>query len=107
MHTVVYLWGSGIIPISISGLGVREGLAVYFLKIYGISPAHAVATSLFLFTINTVTPAMIGVYHIYKKRSFLKDMKDTVKSTRSFWQELKNSKNAGSIKNSNNVKGIS
>ena len=90
MHTVVYLWGSGIIPISISGLGVREGLAVYFLKLYGIYPAHAVATSLFLFFLNTVIPALIGVFFIYKKRQHLKDMKDTVKSTRSLWNELRN-----------------
>ncbi len=93
MHTVVYLWGSGIIPISISGLGVREGLAVYFLNFYGISPAYAVATSLFLFTLNTVIPALIGVYFIYKKRSHLKDMKDTVKSTKSLWKELRNNNN--------------
>jgi len=90
MHTVIYLWGSGIVPISISGLGVREGLAVYFLKWYGINPAHAVATSLFLFFLNTIIPALIGVFFIYKKRQHLKDMKDTVKSTRSLWKELKN-----------------
>lgn len=92
MHTVVYLWGSGIIPISISGLGVREGLAVYFLNFYGISPAYAVSTSLFLFSLNTVTPALIGVYFIYKKRQHLRDMKDTIKSTRSLWKELRNNK---------------
>ena len=90
MHTVIYLWGSGIVPISISGLGVREGLAVYFLKWYGINPAHAVATSLFLFFLNTIIPALIGVFFIYKKRQHLKDMKDTVKSTRSLWKELRN-----------------
>ena len=92
MHTVVYLWGSGIIPISISGLGVREGLAVYFLKMYGIFPAHAVATSLFLFFLNTIIPALIGIYFIYQKRQHLKDMKDTVKSTRALWKELRNNK---------------
>jgi len=92
MHTVIYLWGSGIVPISISGLGVREGLAVFFLKWYGINPAHAVATSLFLFFLNTIIPALIGVFFIYKKRQHLKDMKDTVKSTRSLWKELRNNK---------------
>lgn len=92
MHTVIYLWGAGIVPISISGLGVREGLAVYFLEWYGVNPAHAVATSLFLFFLNTIIPAIIGVYFIYQKRQHLKDMKDTVKSTRSLWQELKNIK---------------
>jgi len=96
MHTVVFLWGSGIVPISISGLGVREGLAVYFLKMYGIYPAHAVATSLFLFFLNTIIPALIGVYFIYKKRQHLKDMKDTLKSTRSLWKELRNTNNEDS-----------
>ena len=100
MHTVIYLWGSGIVPISISGLGVREGLAVYFLKWYGINPAHAVATSLFLFFLNTIIPALIGIYFIYQKRQHLKDMKDTVKSTRSLWNELKNNKDNST--NSNN-----
>ena len=93
LHTVVYLWGSGIVPISISGLGVREGLAVYFLKMYGIFPAHAVATSLFLFFLNTIIPAIIGIYFIYQKRQHLKDMKDTLKSTRSLWNELRQDKN--------------
>jgi len=92
MHTVIYLWGSGIVPISISGLGIREGLAVYFLKWYGINPAHAVATSLFLFFLNTIIPALVGIYFIYKKRQHLKDMKDTVKSTRSLWNELRNNR---------------
>jgi glycosyltransferase 2 family protein len=100
MHTVIYLWGSGIVPISISGLGVREGLAVYLLDWYGINPAHAVATSLFLFFLNTIIPAIIGIYFIYKKRQHLKDMKDTVKSTRSLWNELKNNKDSST--NSNN-----
>jgi len=92
MHTVIYLWGSGIVPISVSGLGIREGLAVYFLKMYGIFPAYAVATSLFLFFLNTIVPALIGVYFIYKKRQHLKDMKDSFKSTRSLFNELKKNK---------------
>lgn len=102
MHTVVYLWGSGIVPISISGLGVREGLSVYFLNFYGIIPAHAVATSLFLFFLNTIIPALIGVYFIYKKRQHLSDMKDTLKSTRSLWRELRNNKENNKSQNTNN-----
>ena len=35
-HTAVYLWGAEVVPISIAGLGIREGLAVYFFKIYHI-----------------------------------------------------------------------
>jgi hypothetical protein len=89
-HTVIYLFGSGVIPVSISGLGVREGLAVYFFKMYGIPAAHAVATSLFLFTINTVLPALIGVYFIYQKRDHLKEIKSTVLSTRSILKNIRN-----------------
>jgi hypothetical protein len=89
-HTVIYLFGSGVIPVSISGLGVREGLAVYFLKMYGIPPAHAVATSLFLFTINTVIPALLGVYFIYQKRNHLKEIKNTVLSTRTILKNIRN-----------------
>jgi uncharacterized membrane protein YbhN (UPF0104 family) len=92
LHTVIYLWGAGIIPISISGLGVREGLAVYFLRLYGISAAHAVATSLFLFTLNTVIPAIIGTYFINKRKSYFADFKSSVKSTREIIQNLRNGK---------------
>lgn len=92
VHTVIYLWGAGIIPISISGLGIREGLAVYFLQIYGISAAHAVATSLFLFTLNTIIPAIIGVYFINKKKSYFADFKNSVKSTREIIQNIRNGK---------------
>ncbi len=81
-HTAIYLWGAGIIPISISGLGVREGLAVFFLDGYGINAAHAVATSLFLFTLNSIIPALIGAYIISRKRANLKEMSALVQSAR-------------------------
>jgi hypothetical protein len=92
LQSVVYLWSAGMVPISVSGLGVREGLAVYFLQQYGVLPAYAVATSLFLFTINTILPALIGVYYIYIKRSCFGEIKDSIKSTREIIRSLKNSK---------------
>jgi len=92
LHTVIYLWGAGIIPISISGLGIREGLAVYFLKLYGITPAHAVATSLFLFTLNTILPALIGTYFIYKKKSYFNELKSSIRSSRELIKNLRNGK---------------
>jgi hypothetical protein len=70
------------VPISISGLGVREGLAVYFFRLYDVSPANAVATSLFLFVINTILPALVGTYYIYKKRSHFQEIKKGIKSTK-------------------------
>jgi len=82
LHTVVYLWSAGIVPISISGLGIREGLAVYFFRFYGIAPAYAVATSLFLFTINAILPALVGVYYIYKNRAHFREFKKSLASSR-------------------------
>lgn len=91
-HVIVYIWGAGVVPISISGLGIREGLAVYFLKFYGFPPAYAVSTSLFLFFLNIIIPALAGVYFIYKKHSHLKDIKSTVRSTTSLLKMIKNGK---------------
>ncbi len=85
MHVVIYLWGAGIVPVSISGLGIREGLAVYFLQAYQIPPAHAVATSLFLFTLNTILPALVGTWFVYKRRAQFKDIRETLQSGREQW----------------------
>ena len=92
-YTVVYLWSAGIVPISISGLGVREGLAVYFFNLYGVPGAYAVATSLFLFAINAIIPALIGIYYIYQKRDHLKDVKNTMHSSMELWKSLRKNKN--------------
>jgi len=91
-HTSVYLWSAGMVPISVSGLGIREGLAVYFFKFYSISAAHAVATSLFLFTINTIIPALVGVFYIYKHRAYFGEIKDSVKSTREIIASIRSNK---------------
>jgi len=89
-HVVVYLWAAGIIPFSISGLGFRESLAVYFLQFYGIPAAHAVAASLFLFAVNSIFPALTGVYYIYDKRQYLKELKNSVQSTKEIFKSMRN-----------------
>jgi hypothetical protein len=91
-HTSVYLWSAGMVPVSVSGLGIREGLAVYFFKFYNVSAAHAVATSLFLFTINTIIPALVGVFYIYKNRAYFGEIKDSVKSTREIIASIRSNK---------------
>lgn len=79
VYTVIFIWGSGLIPISISGLGVRENVAVYFLKQYDF-PAHAaVAASLLIFFINSIIPALIGLIFIIKRQKDLKDAPATFK----------------------------
>lgn len=91
-HTSVYLWSAGLVPISVSGLGVREGFAVYFFNFYGVSAAHAVATSLFLFTVNTIFPALVGAYYIYRNRAYFGELKDSIKSTREIITSIRSNK---------------
>jgi uncharacterized membrane protein YbhN (UPF0104 family) len=91
-HTSVYLWSAGLVPISVSGLGVREGFAVYFFNFYGVSAAHAVATSLFIFAINTIFPALVGVYYIYRNRAYFGELKDSIKSTREIIASIRSNK---------------
>ncbi|MCX7735840.1 MAG: flippase-like domain-containing protein [Candidatus Kapabacteria bacterium] len=49
-----------LIPVSISGLGVREGLFVYFFGLVGVEPSVALVVSLSNYLILSVTPAIIG-----------------------------------------------
>lgn len=53
------------IPITLSGLGVREILSVYFFKNLGVSAAQAAGASLLIFFINILIPTFIGfVLHL-------------------------------------------
>lgn len=69
----VFIWGAGLLPISISGLGVRENLAVFFLSAYGFSNAAAMGVALFIFFINAILPALVGIVVILKRKHDLKD----------------------------------
>jgi len=82
MHATIYLWAAGIFPLSISGLGIREGLAVYFFRKAGVASADAVATSLFLFTLNAIVPALVGIYYLYRNRENLKTLRQTIRSSK-------------------------
>ena len=92
VHTVIYLWAAGVIPISISGLGVREGLAVYFFSTHGIPNAYAIATSLFLFVVNQIIPALAGIYYIHQKRAYFKEVKRSFHSTLEMYRSFRNGK---------------
>ena len=80
MITVVFIWGAGLIPISVSGVGVRENVAVFLLAKYSIPDSSAVGFSLLIFFLNTIIPAAVGAFFIYKKRSHLNDVKEAVKN---------------------------
>lgn len=90
---VVFIWGAGLIPISISGLGVRENLAAYFLAFYGIAAETAVAAAFFIFVTNIILPALIGALFIYKKRKTLGTAGKEIKQvTKNIYQQYKNKK---------------
>jgi uncharacterized membrane protein YbhN (UPF0104 family) len=80
MITVIFIWGAGLIPISVSGVGVRENVAVFLLAKYSIPDSSAVGFSLLIFFLNTIIPAAVGAFFIYKKRSHLNDVKEAVKN---------------------------
>jgi glycosyltransferase 2 family protein len=48
------------IPISVSGLGLREGATLYILSSYGGSPEMALAYSLAVFAVTILLPGLLG-----------------------------------------------
>ncbi len=93
--TVIYLWSAGVVPVSISGLGIREGLAVYFFQFYGVPAAYALATSLFLFVLNAILPALIGIPYIYRKREHFKEIRSSLQTSREILRSLRSDRNTG------------
>jgi len=59
---------SNVIPITFSGLGLREYFAIKVLAQYGITNTAAVTTALIIFFINSVLPALIGVFFIIRHK---------------------------------------
>lgn len=57
---------STILPISLMGLGVREGLSIYFLAIFGVSAPAALSAAFLFFLINNVSISIIGVLYLGK-----------------------------------------
>ncbi|MCX7942120.1 MAG: lysylphosphatidylglycerol synthase domain-containing protein [Dictyoglomaceae bacterium] len=55
-----------LIPITIGGLGVREGTAIFLLGKFSLSSTTAFNSAFLLFLINTALPALIGVAIINK-----------------------------------------
>lgn len=56
---------ANVIPITYSGLGLRESFSMYVFASFGVSPEIAVAASLTVFMINAVIPALIGIILIF------------------------------------------
>jgi len=57
------------LPITLSGLGIRELLSVYFFKDLGVSPGSATSAAFIIFCINILIPTFIGfILHLAPKK---------------------------------------
>ena len=61
---------ANVIPVTFAGLGLREFFAINVLDKYNITETAAVTTALIIFIINTLLPALVGLYFIimHKKK---------------------------------------
>jgi len=57
----------GIIPISVGGLGIREGIYVYLLGTYGVSPGVAFTISFSGYLVKMLVPSIVGLLISLKK----------------------------------------
>lgn len=58
---------AAVLPISISGIGLREAVAIYFLSFFHIPSEVSFNASILIFVIGSIIPAVIGwIIGIYK-----------------------------------------
>jgi uncharacterized membrane protein YbhN (UPF0104 family) len=53
---------TNVLPLTVGGLGIREGTAAALLAHYGVSPADAALAAFLSFAMNTALPGLIGVF---------------------------------------------
>jgi len=78
---VIFVWSSGLLPISIAGMGVRENIAAFYLSRQGIAAPLAAGVAFLVFTLNVLLPAAIGLFFIYRKRHHLQQAGSTVQQS--------------------------
>jgi len=66
-----FILGIGSIPLSFAGMGFRENAAQHVLQPFGIPVEAAVGGALFIFSVNVLLPALIGILLL----SFFSDVK--------------------------------
>jgi len=75
-----FILGIGSIPFSIAGMGFRENAAQHSLSLYGVPAEAAVGAALFIFFMNVLLPALVGVILLaFFSDIKLKDIKKMVK----------------------------
>lgn len=72
---------TNILPLTIGGIGVREGVSVLLLSHFGIPPEAAVNASFLLFCLNTLIPGLMGALFLPQVRiGFTKDKSRVLKN---------------------------
>lgn len=56
----IIVMGASALPVSVSGLGIRENTTAWLLADFGVPPAIGVGVPLMVFVLNVVIPAVIG-----------------------------------------------
>ena len=75
-----FILGVGSIPLSFAGIGFRENAAQHALSAYGVPSEAAVGAALFIFFINVLVPALVGVILLtFVSDIKLKDLKKMIK----------------------------
>jgi uncharacterized membrane protein YbhN (UPF0104 family) len=75
-----FILGVGSIPLSFAGMGFRENAAQHVLGGFGVPAEAAVGAAIFIFCINVLIPALIGVILInFASDIKLKDIKLMIK----------------------------
>lgn len=71
---------ASLLPVSLGGLGVREGILVYFLAATGVRASDAITLSFLMYCNRLVVPGLgsIVLYLMSDKDSFVKDIKDRI-----------------------------
>ncbi|MCL6495845.1 MAG: flippase-like domain-containing protein [Ignavibacterium sp.] len=70
-----YFWAGNLLmfsktiipPVSFGELGIREGASVFFIQQFGENAAVGFNASIFLFIINVLLPALVGLSLIFRK----------------------------------------
>ncbi len=87
---VIFIWSSGLLPISIAGMGVRENVAAFYLSRQGIAAPLAAGVTFLVFTLNVLVPAAIGLFFIYRKRRHLQQAGTTLQqSAKKLYRDFK------------------
>ena len=66
---------TNILPVTIGGLGVREGTAAVLFSMFNVSEAIAVNAAFLIFFINTFLPGLIGALLLLKRTLFNRSVK--------------------------------